>query len=98
MELLQQEIVGTRVRLDNIEKQLIEAKPDHDRLIRMETKLDGLQVILANHHKTLDSYVTRDQFSPVRMFVYGIMSLIGTAVFSSLLYMVLSHANPSVAR
>lgn len=72
-----------------------------DELIRRNEELSsgGIDVTLkyiqrdinAINQKLDDKYVTKDEFRPVRMVVYGMVTLILSAVILAIVYLVISH-------
>lgn len=59
----------------------------------VEATLKYIQRDIAEINQKLDDkYVTKDQFSPVRNIVYGMVTIILTAVVVALVYLVINHS------
>lgn len=61
---------------------------DHDLLIRVDQKVTDLVAKFDARDKL---YVTQQEFWPIKMLVYGFVSLMLTSLICALLYLVLHH-------
>lgn len=59
---------------------------DHDLLIKVEAKLDGL---IASFNSSNATYVTKEAFDPVRRIAYGLVGVIVTAVVLAVIALVI---------
>lgn len=80
-------------RLDKVEhtvadhaRSVTDVREDHDLLISMNTKMDSMDTLLK-------TYVTRTEFSPVRLISFGLVAVSLTAV---LLSVIVSALKPHV--
>lgn len=68
--------------------ELIEYKSDHDLLIEMRT----LVVLMKQQlDKMSSNFVTQAEFWPVKMLVYGFVSIALTSLVGSIIYLVLKR-------
>ena len=73
---------------------------DHDILIELRANVRAMRDEFADFRKVNDeaenTYVTYKEFSPIQKLVYGCVTIILVAVFSSLVYLVIKQS-PVVA-
>jgi len=68
-------------------RELVEYKTDHDLLIELRTEMRGLR---EDFKDAKSQYVTRAEFWPVKMLVYGCTGIMLTSVIGALLYLVIT--------
>lgn len=67
-------------------KELIEYKTDHDLLIELRTLVLIMKQQLDGMTK---NFVTQSEFYPIKMLVYGFVTIMLTSLIGSILYLVL---------
>lgn len=70
------------------ETELAEYQNDHDLLIRLDVRLSEL---IKSIDKNTKEYVTKAEFWPVKILVYGVTGIILTAVITAVVYLVVHH-------
>lgn len=64
---------------------------DRDMLIRNDQRLDSVERAVEDVGHRFDEYVTKDQFKPVMLIVYGIATAILTGVGGAILNLVIKQ-------
>lgn len=62
---------------------------DHDLLVRIDERTQTLHGTIGDLKNNLGGYVTKKEFAPVRMVVYGLVTLILTATVVALTKLIL---------
>lgn len=70
-----------------------EKRYTYDELLgRLDERTKSLIVTMDEIKTKLNySYVTQDEFKPIKLMVYGVAGLVGTAVFVGLISLVVHH-------
>jgi hypothetical protein len=69
-------------------RDLAEYQTDHDLLIRVNTLMETMAIDIKEMKQ---HYVTQAEFWPVKMLVYGCVSLMLTSLVGALLFLVIQH-------
>ena len=91
MEYLNKQEIGfLKEQITDLQNQVADVKKEMDKgfssvTARLEILIDGYV-----KRDELEMYVSREEFKPVKAIVYGAAGLILTAVFSALVYLVVS--------